>query len=289
MAQKKEFFKEAGLDVEFVPLVSDTDLIRALLAHDIDSMEAYPGSALVAIDHGARLKILGGYLTGVPHVLYVRDNINSAKDLEGKRVAVSAPGDLPQILPMAYMLQNGADPAKVNWVTLGRDSARFQSLVVGKIDATASNIDFLPLLAGHRDLKVLVRFSQVLPKFLRLTVITLTETLERRTDDITKFSIRYGKGVRYAIAHRDETIALMGEIVKGLDPSAGGLIFDTFLKERLIEPDFYISPSQILFMEQLNILTGRQKQRLPVAQVATYEIQRRVIGALGQYRWKGGP
>lgn len=284
MAKKKGYFQEAGLDVEFINLASETDMTRGLIAGELDTLEGSPGSPLAAIASGASLRIVGGYLTGVPHLLYVRKEVNGPKDLEGKTIGVSAHGDLPHVIVATYLKRNGVDPARVNWVALGRDATRFQSLVIGKIDATASNLDFIPLLPKNPDVKVLVGMNAVVPEYLRYTLITSAKTLNSRSADLANFAIAYGRGVRYALEHRDETIALALEVAKGTTPEAAALVYDTFVKDRLIDPDFRIPPKKIAFMQEINLSTGRQKMILPYEQVATDAIQQQVLKVLGPYR-----
>src|SRR5262249_39306793 len=52
MAIEKGFFKNHGLDVEFVELRGDADVVRALLADQCESAEGSPGPDLVALDRG---------------------------------------------------------------------------------------------------------------------------------------------------------------------------------------------------------------------------------------------
>ena len=76
---------------------------RACSAGEIDSYEASPTGAIAAAAHGADIKLLGCEWLNVPHGLMVRDDIKSVKDLEGKSIAVSAPGSMPDMIARAAL------------------------------------------------------------------------------------------------------------------------------------------------------------------------------------------
>src|SRR5246127_2937793 len=69
MVRDGGFAEKQGLKVELPPLQDDTLLLKALVAGEIDSMQASPGISVVAASKGAAdLRIIGCSWPGLPHV-----------------------------------------------------------------------------------------------------------------------------------------------------------------------------------------------------------------------------
>ena len=68
-------------------------------------------------------------MTSSPHVLLARPEIESVKDLTGKKVGLAGFGDATHMLARIILARNGVDPDKeVQFVPLGPDSGRFAGL-----------------------------------------------------------------------------------------------------------------------------------------------------------------
>src|ERR1700692_288441 len=84
MAARRGFYKQAGLDVEIVPVKDDQVLLKATIAGDLDSFEGGPSGALIAASRGADIKIIGCTWLMVPHGIFVHDDITAMDQLKGK-------------------------------------------------------------------------------------------------------------------------------------------------------------------------------------------------------------
>ena len=97
MPSKGGFAQKLGLNVEILPIKTDSVGLKALIAGELDSFEGGAQGAIAAAARGADVKILGCHWVVVPHGVFVRGNIDSLRDLKGKSVAVSAPGTFPEL------------------------------------------------------------------------------------------------------------------------------------------------------------------------------------------------
>jgi ABC-type nitrate/sulfonate/bicarbonate transport system substrate-binding protein len=69
--------------------------------------------------------------------MMTRKDVNSVRDLKGKRIGVSQIGDPPYSFAEAILGKSGIGPRDVTWVPLGTDgNGRVAALVGGRIDAT---------------------------------------------------------------------------------------------------------------------------------------------------------
>ena len=213
MALEKGYFKAHGLEVTFVQLRGDADVVRALLAGQLDSAEFSPGPGLVANDRGANIVLIGSSMIGYPYALFVRKGITSWADLKGKTFGVSAPGSTPDLIAREMLRRKGVDPNSINIANVGGTSGRIQALAGGKIDATAAASEYVPL-QDKLGIKALGLAKDIVPEWPRFVIGMNRGTLDKRRADAAKFLAGYIEGLSYAMSHRDEAIAVGAKITK---------------------------------------------------------------------------
>jgi NitT/TauT family transport system substrate-binding protein len=250
MAIEKGFFKNHGLDVEFIELRGDADVVRALLADQLDSAEFSPGPALVANDRGAEIIIVGSSMIGYPYALYVRKDITSWEELKGKTFGVSSPGSTPDLIAREMLKRKGVDPNSINIANVGGTSGRIRALSGGKIDATAASSEYLPE-QEKLGIKALGFASEIVPEWPRFTIGIQKKILDKQRLDAVNFLAGYIEGLAYAMNHRDETIALGAKITK-LPPTEPifAAVFDEAKKGN------YVSATAEIPVDKLTWLQG---------------------------------
>ena len=283
IAKEKGFHQAYGLDVEFVVLPGDTDVMKAIVAGATESVEITPASPLAAMEKGAKLKIVASFMPGLNYVLFSKKDINGLKDLYGRTVAVTAPNSFPELLLRTAMQRQGLDPTKVQLIQAGGDPDRVKALLAGKVDAAVAAIEFLHQVE-RADRKLLVDFAEVLPQWTRNVVVTTDQVIKERPDDLRRFLLAKAKGIRYTLEHRDDTIAIMAKVSKQ-ERSEVEWVYDWFVRKKLMQPNGYVSPAALNWMQDLNVRLGRQSKVLPIEQVATWEFQKQIIAELGEYKW----
>jgi NitT/TauT family transport system substrate-binding protein len=284
MAQEKGFYREAGLDVEMVYLESGATVVQMLVAGEVDTIDIGPSQTLVSIARGARLKIVGSTGWAVPYVLYARADVGSLKDLGGRSVAISQPGALAEVLASALLAKEGLDARAmgVQWVNVGGDAARMQALLAGRVDATIDHVEFLSR-AQQAGLKVLASVPGMLPNYIRFATVTSEKALRDRFEDLVRFCTALTRGIRYTIEHRDETINL-GVKAATRDREEVVRTYDWFAQNKALEPNFLMPPEGIRYLQELNVRLGTQARVLAPEDVATWEVQKRVVASLGPSR-----
>jgi len=283
IGKEKGFHQAYGLDVEFVVLPGDTDVMRSVVAGATESIEITPASPLTAIEKGAKLKIVASFMPGLNYVLFSKRDVKDLQDLYGRTVAVTAPNSFPELLLRTAMQRQGLDPTKVQLVQAGGDPDRVKALLGGKVDAAVAAIEFLHQVE-RADRKLLVDFAEVLPQWTRNVVVTTDQIIKERPDHLRRFLLAKAKGVRYTLEHRDDTIAIMAKVSKQ-DPAEAAWVYDWFVRKKLMQPNGYVSPAALNWMQELNVRLGRQSKVLPTEQVATWEFQRDIVKELGEYKW----
>jgi len=249
MASRRGFAEKQGLKVDILQVKSDTIGLKALLAGELESYEGGPGGAIVAASRGADIKILGCHWPTLVHGVFVRTSIASVHDLKGKAFAISAPGAMPDLLARAVLEKNGIAPSEVRFANLGSDLDRFKALSAGVADAAVVSTEYLPI--APPEVRLLFAARDVMPNFMRICVITSGKVLVERRDDAVHFMAAEISALRYAVTHRDDTLALTREVTKTkADDPRPGFIFDEAVKHKDIDPEMPVPPEKLAWMHE---------------------------------------
>jgi NitT/TauT family transport system substrate-binding protein len=140
VAQEKGFFKEEGLDIDFVK--TDWEGLQGGLGLGrFDANYTLIMYLLKPIENGLDVKITGGVHSGCLRVqAAAKSDIKSPKDLKGKRVGVpTSIGSPPFLFTSRVLAANGMDPKKdVEWVVLPPDTLGLAA-DQGRVDAVCDS------------------------------------------------------------------------------------------------------------------------------------------------------
>ena len=207
LAKQLGEFEKAGLSVDLVDLKGGSDALKAVLGGSADVVSGY-------FDHCVNLAAKRQEL--VAFVVYDRypglvlvvspshtKEINSVKDLAGKKVGVSAPGSSTDFFLKYLLKKNGLDPTGASVIGVGLGAAAVAAMEQGQIDAAVMLDPSVTVLQGaHPDLKI------------------LADTRTQK-DTLATFGGEYPGGALYATAgwvasHEKEAQALTNAIVSTL-------------------------------------------------------------------------
>lgn len=262
MPQEKGFWAEQGLDVEIVEMKGSKDVIRALLAGEVDSSDSIPADMLPAWERGVDLRVVGSTIIGYPYAMYVRPEINDWAELEGKTFGVSGPGSAPHMFALAMMKTAGVPTASMKIANAGGSTGRIKALSVGTLDATAGSTEFIPD-AEMLGIKVLGLAEDMAPLFPRFVLTMAGTTVDNRAEEAARFSAGYVKGLRYAVENRDETIALSAAKTGGdVADTRYSFSFDEIVNNKMISLDLAPANDRIAWMQDIMLELGEMKQRV---------------------------
>jgi NitT/TauT family transport system substrate-binding protein len=272
MVGSRGFAEKHGLKLEVVPLKNGSTAHKALLSGELDSIQSSPGATILAGARGADIKIIGCDWPGVPHGLIVRSTITRLADLKGKTVAVSSPGSLPNLLLKAMLEQDKVPESEVNVANLGGDLDRYKAVVAGIADAGVVASEFMAV--APKDIHMLVRGRDALPNYVRLCLTMTGKTLGQRREDAINFVAAEMDALRYALTHRDDTIALTRETIhtKPDDPRPA-FAYDDTLKHEAIDPAIALPLDKLKWMADEMIKAGNLKAPVDLAKITDAEIR----------------
>lgn len=169
-AKEMGFFAKEGLDVEMTSIQSGSAVTAAVLSNAVDV--GFSSIIPLAIAHNKNILLVliapGAEWTQAARndALFVPANstARSAKDLNGKVIAVAGLGTLTEYAARAWIVQNGGDLSTVKFVEMGY-SAMPAALTAGRIDAALVNEPYLG--SAKKDSRLLAYpFDAVAKQFL---------------------------------------------------------------------------------------------------------------------------
>ncbi len=206
VAQEKGFFKQAGIEVEFVPFKGPSDAIPPLVAGHIDlALTTADNVVLVNAKSSANLKIIFATDTsnGADAVV-AKKTMSSLADLKGKTVAVTQ-GEVNELLLLKGLEKAGMKPEDIKSVNMDPDSAG-AAFVAGKVDAAVTWEPWISqaVAAGGK-----VVFSSAQVPNLILDVVTVkSSSIKAKSKAIAAFLAAVEKGTAFLASNPDEAIPL---------------------------------------------------------------------------------
>ncbi len=285
LGEEQGFFRDEGLDVEFVEFQAGGPMVKALIAGELDVAEAGFGPVPISVAQGAAIKLIGATKPGLNFALYTREDINRLEDLYGRTVGIAAPGSFLHQLMVALMDVRGLDSTQLNYVNIGSSPAVFRAVLAGKVDAGPSTIDWVPEASRSQDVKELLYIDEYLPHYFRTGLIARDGDIQNRADLLAGIMTAWARSIRYSIDHPDEWLAL-AESKTGRPRDELQFVIDWETQHKIVAPNLVIDPEATRFVQEMNIKAGSQDQVLPFERVATAALQQRVVDKLGTYQWK---
>lgn len=142
IAESEGFFEDNGLEVTITQSPNFAASAPSLLNGQMHFANAATSPAITAIGEGMPLQMIAGVSAdqqegedAANQVLVPEGStITRPKDLEGHTIATNAIGSGPYIGVMANYLEDGGDPAKINWIVMNLNE-QIPALEKGQIDA----------------------------------------------------------------------------------------------------------------------------------------------------------
>ncbi|MGY3604546.1 MULTISPECIES: ABC transporter substrate-binding protein [unclassified Bradyrhizobium] len=160
LAKQLGEYEKAGLAVELVDLKGGSDALKAVLGGSADVVSGYFDHCVNLAAKRQELQAFVVYDRYPGLVLVVSpkhtSEINSIKDLAGKKIGVSAPGSSTDFFLKYLLKKNGLDPTSASVIGVGLGATAVAAMEQGQIDAAVMLDPSVTVLQGsHADLKIL--------------------------------------------------------------------------------------------------------------------------------------
>ncbi|HEY7168633.1 MAG TPA: ABC transporter substrate-binding protein [Candidatus Binatia bacterium] len=202
VGMEKGFFKSEGLELETVPMAGGAVITQGVTSGDLQFGWSNVISLYQAVVEGFDFKFVAGGATNVKgtnesHAIEVLNTspVKSAKDLEGKTVAVNTLNNIVHLMFMAWMDKNGGISAKAKFVEIPFPNME-AALAAGKVDAISVHEPFATAALQKGSARVLAHpWGDVLPKFLIASWFASDKWIQKNKPTVEAFIRAINRGV----------------------------------------------------------------------------------------------
>jgi NitT/TauT family transport system substrate-binding protein len=268
VAQARNFFKEEGLEVEFIQINPRLGAM-AVLNGDVTFTTSFV-STFRGVVQGLPMKTVFILLKKGVYYLMVRPEvIKDIQDLKGKKLGVTAVNGGDHIIGRELMRMKGLDPNLVQAVAVGDPSLRFQAVVTGAVQAVSVPPPY-DLTLQKMGLKAISGPPEIgVPS----SGLFASDRLIKENPQVLRRTIRATlKANRFIEENREETLRIMAKFVPQSTEIAGRS-YDVELKA--LAKDGQMTDAEIEFqMERL-----AEKKR-PLDEVRDFTFARQAVKEL---------
>jgi ABC-type nitrate/sulfonate/bicarbonate transport system substrate-binding protein len=226
LAEKKDFFKEQGLQGEFIrirPAISSA----ALVSSEID-FDTVLGNGISAAIRGIPVKVVACYVPAAPLALIARPEIKSVQDLKGKAIGLNTYGGTLESTARLFVKHFGLDPDKeIKFLATGTVDSRFAAMKQGLTAATLGSppLDFLGKKLGF----IVLARAHELFNLPASGLVASVRKIKEKPDEIKRVIKAGIKGSRYIRQNRDGTLPVMMEWLK-IDKEIAAVTYESVWK-----------------------------------------------------------
>jgi NitT/TauT family transport system substrate-binding protein len=178
IARDRGYFREEGLEVEFI-FMKAIQTVQAMLAGGVDFGTA-TGTAISAAVNGADVRVVFALTDKPSFDMISLPNITSVEKMRGKKLGISAPGSLTEILARQIFIVNKIPLDQVTMLPLGTSDVTYVALKAGTIDATMLQVpqSFIAQDEGYRKIAAGADVYRAVQGGLTTTKTVITERPE---------------------------------------------------------------------------------------------------------------
>ena len=191
------------------------------------------------------------------------------------------PNSMPNMLAIEALAKYGISDKDVKLAAVGGDRERFQALIGGVVEAAVVSNEYEPI--APKNIHLLVAGRDAVPNFLRVCIVSSAKKLAERGDDAVKFLAAEMNALRFALSHRDETVALTRELIHAKpDDLRPAFVYDDAVKHKAVDPTLPLPAEKILWIQEQMVKAGKLSKPLDVSVVTAPEYRERALKLVEQ-------
>jgi ABC-type nitrate/sulfonate/bicarbonate transport system substrate-binding protein len=223
-AKLNGYYAAEGLDAELIAMRAPTANL-AVLSGSVE-FSTVPLVGLNTALRGGALKIIMVHFDKPQHVLFVKNDLQNIKSLRGRKIAVSGPGVIDDVLLREVLGNNGIDANKeLAILSMGSADTRVTSLITGAVDGAMiiAPHTFTAKDAGFRELVVFRDQGLLLPSG---GIAVRDETLKNDPGLIERFTRASMMGFIHSRDNRAGAIRVLSKALR-IDETIAVKVYDS--------------------------------------------------------------
>lgn len=261
LALEKGFFRQEGINAEFVPFRGGPDLLKAVLSGDVLIGVTGATDILIFREAGSPIKMIATHTEGNHFTLNVAPDITAVGDLKGKAIGITRAGSTTWIFARMMAKQQGWDPERdVKIVALGALDAQVAALSRKEIAAFVwGDGGAVTELQGKS--KVLMRLDRFTPQWISQIDYASEDAIRKDPETIKKGLRGIFRALRFMKEHPDDAAPLAAKRL-GWTPEA--VLRAHKISSPLFPFDGSISVQALASMQEVLLEYGVIKKKLPL-------------------------
>lgn len=283
--------RQTGVQVKVTHFENGPIAYRSLVAGAVDVVFSGGIGAVLNLARQARadrLMVVMADLVAPDYILLGREGVNSLADLEGKRVGISSPGDISDVLSRAMLRNAGVDVNKVQIVRVGGTSARIAALGSGAIEAgVAHAFDAILAMQRVRGLKVLAVSGEIVPDYLQHIVATRESFLTANESLMRALVFAHMDAARRAASDRAGYITLAkAELGVSVPDAVWNQAYDLMYAGRIWGVDGGLDPARVRVTQELELEAKNITAAVPLRDWGTTKFIAEYLRQKGSFKWR---
>ena len=214
VAQEVGYFKDEGLEVEFVPAAGGNQGLLQVAAGNGDIACISPGNVIAGIQPSVGMQVISFYNVYYKNIWSVSvlpdSPIKSLAELRGKKIGVASMGSSAVLYGKAYLAKAGVEIGKdgTNYLAIGVGAQGATALRGGQVDAV---VYWDAMLAKLEVAGLKLRQLPVDPVVASLPDVTLTsttDTVAKKPKELAGFGRALAKGYVFNQANREAAVRI---------------------------------------------------------------------------------
>lgn len=256
-ALKKGIFRKHGIDLTLIYVDGGPTLTQAIVGGSVDiGQNGYTPAAAAAIN-GADIVFIGGISNKLPFQLVVKNEIQTAADLKGKKIAISRYGSSTDTAATFAVQHLGLKRNEVSILQLGGEGTRTAAMLSGQIEASLEQYPRTAELV-EQGYRILVDVTPIAGDYPNTSYATRRVWLEKNRDTTKKFFAAVSEGIHAFKTNRAEAEKETADFLKLKVDNVMDVTYERYVKD--IFPDFP-APS----LPGIQIVLDELKAKLPAA------------------------
>ena len=235
VAQEAGLFKKYGLTSELILISGDAASLQAMLANELHFTNAAGTTPIQATLQGADFVIIASSYNLMPYSFVVHQDIRSAADLKGKRMAVSRLGGITEYAAKLTFEKLGLGPKDMTLIQAGADAQRIAALQSGSVAATVLAPPGL-YAAISLGAKVMADLGDLGIKYPSAVMVARRSYLAQNRQTAKRFLMAFTEGLHIYAQKKDFTLGVMQKYARLKDREAMSRSHDYFVKNTALVP-----------------------------------------------------
>jgi NitT/TauT family transport system substrate-binding protein len=242
-AQDLGFFKKAGLNVELASVQNGNEMIAAAVSGTYDIVNISTMAAALAHDRGIPLVLIApavlwsGKAPTSSLVVGADSPIRTARDLNGKTIALNALANIPGVAVQAWMDQNGGDSASVKFIELPWPAMQ-AAIAAQRVDAGFLAEPYLDAARKTGTVRVVAApYSAVAGEFLLAGWFSSAEFAKGHPDVVRRFAAAVAETAAWANRNHAESGRILEKYTKtAVSPTLQRVVYAERSDPLLVQP-----------------------------------------------------